>query len=318
MHVAAGCIGTLLIIWLVGVAPFVGPRMLKRVERHAPTPSVAIRRQWLFGNAVYLWMSVAIVVLIGVLSNRHAASIDLTVHSLKPQAVVISSGFIGAAVLLLLISIPYSARSLRRDAEIRRFIRRSVGPLPKGKTARLRFAVTAISAGICEEIVFRGFGIAFIRSIRPDASDALIVVITAIAFGIAHAHKGKEQVTSSTAFGGVCAAVTLATGTLIPAIFVHSLVDLRFLFLDPTLTDEEAPQAKPLGRRIRRVTSPAGSVSYGHGEASGTASRSSPSGQTLWITTRSAKGGWKIRDNHESAFSEVTDDSSPDEGTEAQ
>jgi uncharacterized protein len=108
--------------------------------------------------------------------------------------------------------------------------------LPVTRRERYLWAAAAISAGICEEIVFRGWLLSTLHSTAKLSGWALIL-ITAALFGLAHAYQGVTGVLA-TAFAGLFFCVLyVVTGSLLVPILLHALVDLRFAFLP-------APQAQ--------------------------------------------------------------------------
>jgi Type II CAAX prenyl endopeptidase Rce1-like len=114
----------------------------------------------------------------------------------------------------------------RREAG--RAARRS-GLVPTDAGERLLFTAVAVSAGVCEEIVFRGFGVAYARWLIPGVSNQLLIVMIGILFGYVHYPQGREAIVFSSATGALFTWVTLATGSLIPAMIVHSLLDFRLV-----------------------------------------------------------------------------------------
>ena len=94
-------------------------------------------------------------------------------------------------------------------------------------------AAVAVTAGIAEELVFRGlflalgiglFGLSPLS--RPRSSSRVV-------FGLAHVYQGARGVLLAAVLGGVLAALALHTESLLPAILLHVLIDLRSLLLMP-------------------------------------------------------------------------------------
>ena len=55
-------------------------------------------------------------------------------------------------------------------------------------------AYCAVTAGVCEEILYRGFGITYVHWLWPSASHLQLIVVTSAAFGIAHSYQGLRGV----------------------------------------------------------------------------------------------------------------------------
>ncbi len=99
--------------------------------------------------------------------------------------------------------------------------------LPQQRFLReLAVAYYALSAGLVEEIVFRGLPWACFERFRGRHVRAVYVLVTAILFGLAHWENGAPDVLSATAFGLGAAALYLKLGTLWPIIVAHVLTDL--------------------------------------------------------------------------------------------
>jgi len=65
-------------------------------------------------------------------------------------------------------------------------------------------------------------------------------VVTAAAFGFAHLYQGTRGVLLTGLVGAYLAWLTLSTGSLLPAIVIHALIDLRVLAL-PDLDEVREP-----------------------------------------------------------------------------
>jgi membrane protease YdiL (CAAX protease family) len=109
--------------------------------------------------------------------------------------------------------------------------------LPVTMHERLLWAAVAISAGVCEEIVFRGWLLATLHGKVGLAGTGLILV-AAIVFGLAHAYQGISGILLTAFAGAFFCILYVATGSLLIPILLHSLIDLRFALMP-------APVEKP-------------------------------------------------------------------------
>jgi membrane protease YdiL (CAAX protease family) len=84
------------------------------------------------------------------------------------------------------------------------------------------FSALCVTAGVCEELLYRGFltwvAVAYVGN---TAGIALVV----LAFGLAHAYQGRKGVVKTGLVGLVMSLIVLASGWIIPAMVVHALVD---------------------------------------------------------------------------------------------
>jgi hypothetical protein len=116
--------------------------------------------------------------------------------------------------------------------------------VPRSRVERGAFVGVALTAGICEEILYRGFGLAFLHWAMPTVSIAVDIVVISLAFGVAHAYQGGRGVAAATIGGGLFGLIVASSGTLFVAIAIHALVDLRILGLSPDLIEALDQQAR--------------------------------------------------------------------------
>jgi membrane protease YdiL (CAAX protease family) len=96
--------------------------------------------------------------------------------------------------------------------------------LPKTIFERIIWVILSISAGISEEICFRGFVIT--RMARLTGSVWPGVIIGAIAFGVSHSYQGVGGMIIISTYGLMFSLLFLARGSLVPCIVAHALQDI--------------------------------------------------------------------------------------------
>ena len=107
--------------------------------------------------------------------------------------------------------------------------------LPRTGIERKVFVLVCLSAGFCEEVLFRGFLIRVFAD-RPYSLPIWIAVGFAILFfGMNHVYQGWKGLLSTAIAGAMFTILTLRFSTMVPAMALHALVDLRVLLL--TLPD---------------------------------------------------------------------------------
>jgi membrane protease YdiL (CAAX protease family) len=96
--------------------------------------------------------------------------------------------------------------------------------LPRTRAERLAFAGLSLTAGVCEELVFRGFLMTAIGA----ASGSLLValLVSSVAFGVVHAYQEPGGVARATLLGLVLAAPFVITGSLAASMAAHAVIDL--------------------------------------------------------------------------------------------
>lgn len=105
--------------------------------------------------------------------------------------------------------------------------------LPRNR-AELRYgALLSVNAGVVEELLFR---LAFPVLIFAVFHNAAVAVAGSIAlFGLLHIYQGIWGVLGSLVIGTLLMAAFLATGSILIAIALHAIVDLRSLVLIPVV-----------------------------------------------------------------------------------
>lgn len=85
------------------------------------------------------------------------------------------------------------------------------------------FVALSLSAGICEEFIFRAYLIwAFQSLLGLGGAAALSIAV----FAAAHAYQGARGVIGTGVVGVLLTLVVLISGSLLPAIVLHALIDI--------------------------------------------------------------------------------------------
>lgn len=105
--------------------------------------------------------------------------------------------------------------------------------LPRTAEERGWFAAVSVSAGVCEEILFRGFLIHYFQSAPFGLSLSLALLLSCVFFGTAHLYQGIAGVIQTALLGFAFGFLFLVTGTLVLPIFLHAATDLRLLLILP-------------------------------------------------------------------------------------
>ncbi|MCL2372142.1 MAG: CPBP family intramembrane metalloprotease [Defluviitaleaceae bacterium] len=105
---------------------------------------------------------------------------------------------------------------------------------------RYYFFVSLIS-GIGEEIVFRGFIFFLIHAVFTEMPIPLVFILTSVVFGVAHAYQGMQGIIRKTMTGALYGGIFLVTGSLIPAMVVHFVLNFKDAF---SLSDEGEGEAE--------------------------------------------------------------------------
>ena len=112
--------------------------------------------------------------------------------------------------------------------------------LPVNLLEYLPYSALAITAGICEEFVYRGFAIAAFS--KAGLPLWMVVIVSSVLFGLAHAYQGRGGIVSTGIFGVMLAIGRLGFGSLVPVMMWHAGLDLaagiaapKYLLKQPTV-----------------------------------------------------------------------------------
>ncbi len=105
------------------------------------------------------------------------------------------------------------------------------GLIPRTRREKGYFTATALAAGVCEEIVFRGFLLYLLGRIFPELSLFLLAALAGIGFGAAHFYQGVKGVIKTGLLGILFGFLYISTGSLYLCMAVHFLFDISAAFL---------------------------------------------------------------------------------------
>ena len=224
--------------YLVAGEPVVGAVLHRRFEGRLRTDAGA-RRSFYLRLLVLEW-GLALLALVIWLSapDVDAAAVGLAWPDGWPGPVA------GGLSLLVVVFVVASTRALRggvltelpaptaetatgRHAELP--VHATLALLPRTPSERRLFTMVGLTAGICEEWLYRGFFLAVVAAVAGDLPTGVLVLVAAVAFGLAHAYQGIGGVLTTGVLGAVMAALYLDTGSLLLPVLLHALIDLRFL-----------------------------------------------------------------------------------------
>lgn len=160
-----------------------------------------------------LWLLAAATAAVAYISDISAAGLGLALLPLT-DTLVWTGALTVAGVALMLIAHRLGVRESPTLA----------GLLPRTSGERLAFLGVSISAGFCEELVFRGFLVPVIEVVLGSA--VIAALIAAAVFGLLHAYQGFSGALRAALLGAVLTIVLLVTGSIVPAILAHTLIDV--------------------------------------------------------------------------------------------
>lgn len=185
-----------------------------------------IRISLYIGNSIGLWLMALPVLATWWWFSRPYSTLGLV---WTEQALSIwSIGFVVLFFLLYLVDAYQDVFTEKGREQTKRRLSKELSILPRKWKAYLYFIPLAFSAGICEEIVFRGFFLTYLVSLLGNQIGGQIaaVIISAIIFGFVHTYQGKQAIIKIIAMALLFGLVYLWSGSIYVLIILHALVDL--------------------------------------------------------------------------------------------
>jgi uncharacterized protein len=97
--------------------------------------------------------------------------------------------------------------------------------IPVSKGERHAFVAVALTAGVCEELLYRGWLLSLLAAALGSIWAGLVV--SAVMFGVAHAYQGRSGIIGSSLLGCVFGLLFLLTGSLLVGQVLHTAIDLN-------------------------------------------------------------------------------------------
>jgi membrane protease YdiL (CAAX protease family) len=227
------------------------PAIAARYERRLKLFTSSERRTtWYRSTVITLWIlafaavALACPVDIFVLANRASVAMWFGAH----RAI-----FLGTAGLI----VAYTSLTLWQGLKaamnpgLRMRIAKAMQPLrfalPVSVRERRWWILVSISAGVCEEILYRGFAMHYFSGSLSAGIPVGTVgawLASSLLFGLAHAYQGAEGIIRSTLGGLILGAIAILSGGLLLSIVLHVLFDLQMLWMYRPMTDDPGTAAQ--------------------------------------------------------------------------
>ncbi len=214
-----------------------------RMKKLLAMPSVSsVERLVLYASTIaFQWIAVAVVGWRAWVHQYTAAQLGLTLHN---RAQLVTTGILGAALIATLQWL-----NLRRVGRVPLKSRGALQAiaeriLPQSTVELLPYLALAVTAGLCEEFLYRGFAMAVLA--RAGLAAWLVVLASSLLFGLAHSYQGRGGMVMTFLVGLLLGWSRFAYASLVPAILWHTAVDVVAGTAGPRYLLRRAGQAEPV------------------------------------------------------------------------
>jgi len=192
------------------------PRYLARLKAGEPNARLNFYRAIMLGE----WTGVLIL-----LATWAALGRPLAVLMLIPAS--LTRFIAGMAVVLTLVGLlAMQNQAIRKRPEVLPKVRRKMAQaealIPHTCVEQWRFRAVSITAGACEELLFRGFLLWYFAvwvGVWPAA------ILSSLVFGLGHVYLGVKQIPNTALVGMIMAVIVILSGSLWPAMLLHAAID---------------------------------------------------------------------------------------------
>src|SRR5216684_7561826 len=210
-----------LIFFVLGVIlPWRGRMRMKKLLA-VPQVSTTERLVLYASTIAFQWVAVAVVAWRAWAHGFTASQLGLTIHD---RSRILLAAVIGALIIAALQWL-----NLRRVGKLPVEARGALQPLaerilPQSTVELLPYLALAITAGLCEEFLYRGFAMAVL--VQAGLRAWAVVLISSVLFGLAHSYQGRGGIAMTLLIGTILGTSRIAYDCLVPAVFWHSAVDV--------------------------------------------------------------------------------------------
>jgi membrane protease YdiL (CAAX protease family) len=150
-----------------------------------------------------------------------ASQLGLVIH---PGWKVVAAGVLGAGILATLhwLNLRRMGRITTKAHGMLQALAERILPQSPGEI--LPFLALAVTAGICEEFLYRGFALAaFTRAGLPVW---IVVLLSSALFGLAHLYQGRGGLVGTMILGMLFGVARIAYDSVVPVMVWHVAVDV--------------------------------------------------------------------------------------------
>ena len=211
----------LYVAWFAAAGPLIDYLLFWPAFRRRARADPARARKWLWGWAIGPpWAVIAVGAVLWTASGRSWAAFGFSVPD---------GWRLWASLALFLLLAAYHVQAvatLARSPEARAGLRQQIGPLsavvPHTRTEMYWFGGASLTAGFCEEFLYRGY---FIQVLAPWLGWWGAAALSLLCFAAGHAYQGWSGVLRTGMVGAVFTLAVAIFGSLWPAIALHALSD---------------------------------------------------------------------------------------------
>ncbi len=202
------------------ILSLLGGRDALRGEAYDRAEKFALYR----GNSIALWLAAAVVCGVWLLADRPLSGLGLGVPNGSWPAGLLAC----ALATSFLVDSWLQLRTPERRRQTHERARRDTPFLPASRAEFAPYALLAVSAGVCEEVLFRGHLIRYVQALVGDCplQHVIAVGLPAVVFALVHLYQGWRTVAKIGLGAAALGTIFVLSGSLWVCMALHIAIDL--------------------------------------------------------------------------------------------
>lgn len=209
-----------LIFFVLGVLlPWRGHVRLRKMLA-IPRMGTPERLALYFSTIAFQWLAAALTAWRAWARGLTFEELGFVVHG---RARIFLAAIVGAATLggLQWLNLRRMGRSSGKARSFMQALAERI--LPQSRAELLPFLALAVTAGLCEEFLYRGFAMAALT--RAGLPIWSVILLSSVLFAMAHLYQRRGGIVSTLVIGTVFGTARIAYDGLVPVILWHTAVD---------------------------------------------------------------------------------------------
>lgn len=224
------------------LAPFQAVKGLKHLDTQVLTNRKA-RLEFYRAAIIGQWVLAPAAIVATFRDGPSAAATGLVLPRASAETLAII-----VIISLLILSqspvVPAVRARMRRSTHARRLLHPVRNLLPRTEPERRRWVAVALTAGFCEELLFRGFLFYYLQA-HWGASLYAAVVVSTLIFALSHWYQGTGNVVRVSVVGLLLGIAYATTGSLFFPVVLHILLDLGALNMADIVPSDDQRAGDP-------------------------------------------------------------------------
>lgn len=223
------------ILFTIVYEPIIGYFGYKKFEKRLEINSHA-RLNYYKNIMLGLWLPTIFIILLILFTDITFEDVGITLPTINTEILgpIITYTTLAFAAFYFIVLLIYIVSFYVNESFRKKFIESKkkqyndtsiVALLPVTKSEKKAWTYVSITAGVTEEIIYRGFLVFAVAYLFPGLSIWIVMMIASILFGLAHTYQGAGNVIRTTIIGYLFTILYIGLGSILPIIVLHFLID---------------------------------------------------------------------------------------------